>query len=319
MLVGIVSNNRDAQLFTVKYLQTQQNFELLQTKLPSKNSSRDYDDDCSNWFESDGELLDFCTARWTENFVIPLTPLNSSIREWKDRISAFRKRPFFICIGVESNINLVKNIPWCSVFSLCDVITIADCQREEDEHEVLLGIGDILQERLFSPGLAMDILRPPWDSYFLQLAELAAHRSNCMKRRVGAILARNHRVISTGYNGTPGGLKNCNEGGCQRCNNISAENGCGKNLDSCLCLHAEENALLEAGNSRSAGATLYCCTCPCLGCAKKIVQARVARVVYGKSYGGAHLDDLSRQIFDSAGIIVEQLETFTSRLPIVLE
>lgn len=58
-------------------------------------------------------------------------------------------------------------------------------------------------------------LRPSWDQYFMQLASLAAHRSNCMKRRVGCVLVRDKRVISTGYNGTPRNLKNCNQGGCE--------------------------------------------------------------------------------------------------------
>ena len=58
-------------------------------------------------------------------------------------------------------------------------------------------------------------LRPSWDQYFMQLASLAAQRSNCMKRRVGCVLVREQRVISTGYNGTPRNLKNCNEGGCK--------------------------------------------------------------------------------------------------------
>ena len=58
-------------------------------------------------------------------------------------------------------------------------------------------------------------LRPSWDQYFMQLASLAAQRSNCMKRRVGAVLVREKRVLSTGYNGTPRGLKNCNHGGCK--------------------------------------------------------------------------------------------------------
>jgi dCMP deaminase len=101
-------------------------------------------------------------------------------------------------------------------------------------------------------------LRPGWDAYFMQLASLASKRSNCMKRRVGCVLVREKRVIATGYNGAPRGLTNCNEGGCSRCNGGSAG---GAALDTCLCLHAEENALLEAGRERvGAGATLYCDT-----------------------------------------------------------
>ncbi|KAK4703015.1 dCMP deaminase, partial [Phenoliferia sp. Uapishka_3] len=100
-----------------------------------------------------------------------------------------------------------------------------------------------------------DSLRPPWDAYFMRLASLASLRSNCMKRRVGCVLVRERRVVSTGYNGTPRGVRNCNEGGCLRCNSYG--NGLGEGekgtqmamgvgLDECLCLHAEENALLEA-------------------------------------------------------------------------
>lgn len=93
-----------------------------------------------------------------------------------------------------------------------------------------------------------------------------------MKRRVGAVLVSNKRVISTGYNGTPRGMTNCNEGGCARCNSTSisaSANGqvtpvkSGVGLDECLCLHAEENALLEAGRDRASagdGGVMYCNT-----------------------------------------------------------
>ena len=70
-------------------------------------------------------------------------------------------------------------------------------------------------------------LRPSWDAYFMRLANLAALRSNCMKRQVGCVLVRDKRVIATGYNGTPRGLVNCNEGGCKRCN---TGNGSGADL-----------------------------------------------------------------------------------------
>lgn len=104
-----------------------------------------------------------------------------------------------------------------------------------------------------------DSLRPPWDAYFMRLASLASLRSNCMKRRVGCVLVRERRVVSTGYNGTPRGVRNCNEGGCSRCNShgdgfgtpdangvaSGVQMAMGVGLDECLCLHAEENALLE--------------------------------------------------------------------------
>lgn len=106
---------------------------------------------------------------------------------------------------------------------------------------------------------SMHRVRPSWDTYFVRLCTLAAMRSNCMKRRVGAVIVRDHRVLSTGYNGTPRGLTNCNEGGCTRCNGSAP---CGSSLDECLCLHAEENALLELGRDRGGaqGTVLYCNT-----------------------------------------------------------
>lgn len=99
-----------------------------------------------------------------------------------------------------------------------------------------------------------------------------------MKRRVGAVLVSNKRVISTGYNGTPRGMTNCNQGGCARCNSTTVSSSKAKNgtngqaagpvksgvaLDECLCLHAEENALLEAGRERAGnggGGVIYCNT-----------------------------------------------------------
>ncbi|KAJ2770859.1 Deoxycytidine monophosphate (dCMP) deaminase [Coemansia nantahalensis] len=146
-------------------------------------------------------------------------------------------------------------------------------------------------------------LRPSWDTYFMLLSELASHRSNCMKRRVGCILVKDHQIIATGYNGTPKGVTNCNDGGCPRCN---AGTPCGVSLDHCLCIHAEENALLEAGRGRVRSAqdvVLYCNTCPCLGCAKKIVQVGVRVVVYSKGYG---MDDLTLKLFGEAGVAVRQ-------------
>ena len=135
----------------------------------------------------------------------------------------------------------------------------------------------------------------------MQLASLAALRSNCMKRSVGCVLVRGKRVISTGYNGTPRGMKNCNDGGCKRCN-ASMRSGVG--LDTCLCLHAEENALLEAGRDRvGEGATLYCNTCPCLTCSVKISQIGISEVVYSNAYS---LDTAAQAIFDEAGVRLRQ-------------
>jgi dCMP deaminase len=109
-------------------------------------------------------------------------------------------------------------------------------------------------------------LRPGWDSYFMALACLASERTNCMKRRVGCVIVRNRRLVATGYNGTPSGVLNCIDGGCERCNGAKSKQGVA--LDLCFCLHAEENAIIEAGRERCEGATLYTSLFPCLLCAK---------------------------------------------------
>ncbi|KXX79315.1 Deoxycytidylate deaminase [Madurella mycetomatis] len=146
-----------------------------------------------------------------------------------------------------------------------------------------------------------DRLRPSWDSYFMALASLAAQRSNCMKRRVGCVVVRDKRVVSTGYNGTPRGMLNCGEGGCGRCN---AAQGSGHGLATCLCIHAEENALLEAGRERvREGAVLYCDTCPCLTCSIKIVQVGISEVVYSQGYS---MDGETAAVFREAGVRLRQ-------------
>jgi dCMP deaminase len=83
--------------------------------------------------------------------------------------------------------------------------------------------------------------RPSWDDYFMAVAHILADRCNCIKQKVGALLVKNNRILSTGYNGTPGKIENCYKGGCTRCNDLSISQG--KDLDTCFCLHAEENAV----------------------------------------------------------------------------
>ncbi|KAI1184020.1 cytidine deaminase-like protein [Nemania serpens] len=156
-------------------------------------------------------------------------------------------------------------------------------------------------------------LRPSWDSYFMALASLAARRCNCMKRAVGCVLVdgRRRAVIATGYNGTPRGLPNCADGGCPRCNAGDAASGVA--LATCLCLHAEENALLEAGRGRVSGGdgggngngstVLYCNTCPCLTCSIKIVQVGIREVVYSQGYS---MDGETARVFMSAGVKLRQ-------------
>ena len=125
--------------------------------------------------------------------------------------------------------------------------------------------------------------RPGWDTYFLDIARVVKTRGNCRRRQVAAVIVKDHRIISTGYNGTPAGIRNCFEGGCPRC---ASSVGSGKNLGECICAHAEENAIMQAAHYGVGlmGATLYCTDSPCLLCAKMIISAGIKRVVYENEY-----------------------------------
>lgn len=142
--------------------------------------------------------------------------------------------------------------------------------------------------------------RMPWDEYFLKIAEVVSSRSNCAKRRVAAVVVRDHRIVSTGYNGTPRGTRNCNEGGCERCLSLATS---GSGLTDCLCSHAEENAIVQAAYHGVSlrGATLYCTFQPCVLCSKMIINAGIAEVVYRNAYP---LPETARHLFAEAEVKV---------------
>lgn len=125
--------------------------------------------------------------------------------------------------------------------------------------------------------------RPDWDTYFMKIAEVVASRANCSRRKVAAVVVSDRRIISTGYNGTPRGVRNCFEGGCARCAGTAPS---GSSLEECICVHAEQNAIAQAAyyGIRLAGATIYVTICPCLTCAKLIINAGIKEVVYGGDY-----------------------------------
>ncbi len=125
--------------------------------------------------------------------------------------------------------------------------------------------------------------RPDWDDYFMEIAKVVGRRSNCMKRQVAAVIVKDERIIATGYNGTPRGAKNCNEGGCPRCNGLAQA---GSALDECLCNHAEENAVAQAAYHGISikGASIYCTFSPCLRCTKLLINSGVKEVIYNARY-----------------------------------
>ena len=149
--------------------------------------------------------------------------------------------------------------------------------------------------------------RPSWDEYFMLQAELAKLRSNCMTRKVGAVIVRDHRQIATGYNGTPPGIKNCFEGGCKRCTDRMEGNiKSGEALDRCVCNHAEANAIMhcailgiEAGTQ---GAILYSTFVPCLECTKMAITIGIKKFICLDEYPETNYD-----LIKEAGVEIEIL------------
>ncbi len=123
---------------------------------------------------------------------------------------------------------------------------------------------------------------PDTDSYYMGIALAVRRKANCTGNRVGSVVVKGNRVISTGYNGTPEGMKNCLDGGCLRCTNPKGLFPSGAGYDLCICVHAEQNAILSAARFGIAveTATMYSTMQPCFGCLKEMVQAKIERVVY---------------------------------------
>ena len=145
--------------------------------------------------------------------------------------------------------------------------------------------------------------RPSWDEYFMEMAELTAKRSTCLRRKVGAVIVKDRHAVATGYNGAPRGIIHCEEkGGCLR-QQLNVPSG--QRHELCRALHAEQNAIIQAavmGNSIEGG-TIYITHQPCAICAKMIINAGITRIVIREGYP----DELAASILDEAGLKIEQL------------
>lgn len=295
---------------------------LTSTALTSKNGSKSPSETTltlraeTHTFTTPEDLLDFVTMRWRSRFVITDIPTEAVL-------DVFVRRPFFLLLSVDAPLTVRwRRYRDRAKDSGRPDISLEDFVTESDTHlyDPNQGLSPLISRaavRLLNTSSSLahlyatlgkldipnpDRLRPSWDNYFMSLASLAAQRSNCMKRRVGCVLVgRERRVVSTGYNGTPRGLRNCADGGCPRCNE---GNSSGVALSTCLCLHAEENALLEAGRERiREGSVLYCDTCPCLTCSIKICQVGISEVVYAHGYS---MDIETARVFREAGVKLRQ-------------
>ena len=139
--------------------------------------------------------------------------------------------------------------------------------------------------------------RPSWEQYFMQLAHLISTRSTCTRRKVGAVVVKNKRILVTGYNGTPSGVRHCSEAGCLR-EKLGVPSG--QRQEICRGLHGEQNAIIQAATSGTSikDSVLFCTTQPCVTCAKMIINAGIKQV----TYEGAYPDKLALEMLKEAGI-----------------
>lgn len=150
--------------------------------------------------------------------------------------------------------------------------------------------------------------RPSWDHYFAQIAQAAARRATCNRKHVGAVIVRDRMILATGYNGSPRGTAHCSgpEGEGHQMAEMLGRMSCVRTL------HAEENAIIQAARHGVAllSATVYTTASPCYDCAKRIINAGIAEVVYGAQYDsryGMSADPVAR-LFAEAGVTYRQLE-----------
>jgi len=145
--------------------------------------------------------------------------------------------------------------------------------------------------------------RPSWEEYFMDITQLVAKRSTCLRRQVGALLVKDKKILATGYNGAPARLEHCLEIGCLR-EQQSVPSG--ERHELCRGLHGEQNAIIQAAYHGVAirGATLYCTNHPCVICSKMLINAGIERIVYEEGYA----DDLAGQMLKESGIKVERFK-----------
>lgn len=146
-------------------------------------------------------------------------------------------------------------------------------------------------------------MRPTWDEYFMEIVELVKKRSTCLRRQVGALIVKDKRILTTGYNGAPTGCSHCEELGCLR-QQLGVPSG--QRHELCRAIHAEQNAIIQAAYTGTSvkGGTMYVTCQPCVLCAKMIVNAGIEKVVFRGDYP----DKLAMEILEEARIRVIRLD-----------
>ncbi len=148
-------------------------------------------------------------------------------------------------------------------------------------------------------------MRPSWDEYFMEIVHVVKKRSTCLRRKVGALIVKDKRILSTGYNGAPTGLKHCEEVGCLR-DELNVPSG--ERHELCRGLHAEQNAIIQAAyhGVNINGSTIYVTDQPCVICAKMIINAGIQRVVFSGNYP----DKLSMDMLTEANVELVYFDKF---------
>ena len=146
--------------------------------------------------------------------------------------------------------------------------------------------------------------RPSWETYFMNITNLVAERSTCLRRAVGAVVVKDKRILSTGYNGAPTGLKHCLEVGCLR-QKLGIESG--KMHELCRGIHAEQNAIIQAAYHGVSvrGADIFCTNQPCSICARMIINAGIERIYYQSGYA----DPLAIELLEEAMVELKQINS----------
>ena len=142
------------------------------------------------------------------------------------------------------------------------------------------------------------------DVYFSEIADLVSTRSTCLRNTVGAVIVKDSKILSTGYNGAPKGLPHCDElGGCMR-NRLGVKSG--ERHELCRGLHAEQNSIIQAAfhGVSVKGAKMYCTTRPCSICTKMIINAGITEVIFMEEYR----DDLAKELVDQSTLVLRQVK-----------
>ena len=145
--------------------------------------------------------------------------------------------------------------------------------------------------------------RPDWNEYFMRMAELAAERSTCIRRKVGAVLVKEKRILATGYNGAPKNIPHCEETGCLR---TEMEIPSGQRHEICRGVHAEQNLIAQSAvhGVKTEGATVYCTNQPCIICSKLLINAGISKIYYKNPYN----DEFTEQILKQSKVSINVLK-----------